>query len=84
MAHPMIERRTVAPPTPRAPAPLPDPVRRAVAGIAGAAGAWCPALSPEGGRVAYVTDRSGIPRLEVARLDGGTPTVVSGSAEEVV
>ena len=66
------------------PRPLPDPVRRAVAEIAGAAGAWCPALSPEGDRVAYVTDRSGIPRLEVARLDGGTPTVCPGPREEVV
>ena len=59
-------------------------MRRAVGEIAGAAGAWCPALSPEGDRVAYVTDRSGIPRLEVAPLDGGPPMVLSGPAEEVV
>ena len=84
MAGPMTERRPVAPSTSLAPDRLPDSVRRAVAEIAGAAGAWCPALSPEGDRVAYVTDRSGTPRLEVARLDGGTPTVLSGPAEEVV
>jgi dipeptidyl aminopeptidase/acylaminoacyl peptidase len=66
------------------PALLADDVRRAVAAIAGAPGAWCPALSPEGDRVAYVTDRSGIPRLEVAPLDGGTPMVLSGPDEEVV
>jgi dipeptidyl aminopeptidase/acylaminoacyl peptidase len=88
MAGPMTERRPVAPrdapvgPTP--PELLPDAVRRAVTEIAGASGAWCPALSPEGDRVAYVTDRSGIPRLEVARLDGATPLVLSGPAEEVV
>lgn len=53
--------------------------------IAGAAGAWCPALSPEGDRVAYVTDRSGIPRLEVAPLDGRSlPAVVSLPEQEVV
>lgn len=53
--------------------------------IAGAAGAWCPALSPGGDRVAYVTDRSGIPRLEVAPLDGGhPPAVVSLPDQEVV
>ena len=67
-----------------APPGLPDDVRRALAEIAGASGAWCPALSPGADRVAYVTDRSGIPRLEVAPLDGGTPMVLSGPAEEVV
>ncbi|HEX2073624.1 MAG TPA: S9 family peptidase [Geodermatophilus sp.] len=64
---------------------LPTPVRLAVSEIAGAAGAWCPALSPQGDRVAYVTDRSGIPRLEVAALDQPTlPAVLSGPDEEVV
>jgi dipeptidyl aminopeptidase/acylaminoacyl peptidase len=66
------------------PRALPDDVRRTLAEIAGAAGAWCPALSPDADRVAYVTDRSGIPRLEVAPLDGGTPMVLSGPTEEVV
>ena len=79
MAGPLTERRPVA-----LPDALPQDVRRAVAGIAGAAGAWCPALSPGGDRVAYVTDRSGIPRLEVAPLDGGAPALLSGPAEEVV
>jgi dipeptidyl aminopeptidase/acylaminoacyl peptidase len=82
MAGSMTQWRPAAPPD--VPVVLPDAVRRAVAEIAGVAGAWCPALSPEGDRVAYVTDRSGIPRLEVARLDGGTPTVLSGPTEEVV
>jgi dipeptidyl aminopeptidase/acylaminoacyl peptidase len=60
-------------------------VRLAIAEIAGVAGAWCPALSPGGDRVAYVSDRSGIPRLEVATLDQQTPpAVLSGPDEEVV
>lgn len=64
---------------------LPSDVRVAIAQIAGAAGAWCPALSPDGDRVAYVTDRSGSPRLEVADVEGpATPAVLSGPAEEVV
>jgi dipeptidyl aminopeptidase/acylaminoacyl peptidase len=64
---------------------LPAGVRSAVTEIAAAPGAWCPALSPDGARVAYVTDRSGIPRLEVAHLDQETlPAVLSGPAEEVV
>ncbi len=66
-------------------APLADDVRTAIADIAGAPGAWCPALSPEGDRVAYVTDRSGSPRLEVAPLDGSTvPVLVSAPDQEVV
>jgi dipeptidyl aminopeptidase/acylaminoacyl peptidase len=63
---------------------LPERVRRAVAEIAGAPGAWAPTLSPAGDRVAYVTDRSGTPRLEVAGLAEATPVVVSRPDEEVI
>ncbi|GAB3356818.1 S9 family peptidase [Modestobacter lapidis] len=64
---------------------LPTAVRLAIAEIAGAAGAWRPALAPGGDRIAYVTDRSGTPRLEVAALDRPTlPAVLSGADEEVV
>lgn len=60
-------------------------VRLAIAEIAAAAGAWVPALSPAADRVAYVSDRSGLPRLEVATLDQQTPpAVLSGADEEVV
>jgi dipeptidyl aminopeptidase/acylaminoacyl peptidase len=60
-------------------------VRLAIAEIAGASGAWCPALAPTGDRVAYVSDRSGLPRLEVATLDQQTPpAVLSGPDQEVV
>ncbi|MCW2740127.1 MAG: Peptidase prolyl oligopeptidase active site domain protein [Blastococcus sp.] len=88
MVSPLTDRWSAAPTAsaaPLPPEPLPPALRRAVAEIAGAPGSWCPALSPEGDRVAYVTDRSGIPRLEVAALDGSIPpAVVSGIAEEVV
>src|SRR3954470_24249114 len=81
MASPVIQPRPdlLAPP-----GLLADDVRLTVAEIAGAPAAWCPALSPDGDRVAYVTDRSGIPRLEVAPLDGSIPAVLSGLTEEVV
>src|SRR5215218_9990196 len=87
MVSPLTDRWSPAPAVAPLASPelLPAGVRDAVAGIAGAPGAWCPALSPEGERVAYVTDRSGIPRLEVADLDGGSlPAVLSGPTEEVV
>jgi dipeptidyl aminopeptidase/acylaminoacyl peptidase len=91
MASPLTDRWSAAPdglpfaPATAPPDLLPAGVRRAVTEIAAAPGAWCPALSPEGDRVAYVTDRSGLPRLEVAALDQDTlPAVLSGPAEEVV
>jgi dipeptidyl aminopeptidase/acylaminoacyl peptidase len=91
MVSPLTDRPSAAPAglldaavTP-APQLLPAGVRRTVAAIAAAPGAWCPALSPDGDRVAYVTDRSGLPRLEVAGLDhDALPAVLSGPAEEVV
>jgi dipeptidyl aminopeptidase/acylaminoacyl peptidase len=48
--------------------------------IATAPGAWCPSLSPDGRRVAYVTDRSGVPRLEVAPV---TATGTDGDGRPV-
>jgi dipeptidyl aminopeptidase/acylaminoacyl peptidase len=89
MATPLSDR------APLVPGPLPvevlppellsGDVRAAIGAIAAAPGAWCPALSPEGDRVAYVTDRSGTPRLEVAAVDGAAPPmVVSGLDQEVV
>lgn len=72
-------------PAASAAATLPAELRSTVAEIAGAVGAWCPALSPDGRHVAYVTDRSGTPRLEVAAVDGSTPPrVLSQPVQEVV
>lgn len=71
-------------------APLSVAVLAKVADIAGIVGAWCPSLSPEGDRIAYVTDRSGLPRLEVAHLDlagiraDQAPQQVSPDDQEVV
>ncbi|WP_116449721.1 prolyl oligopeptidase family serine peptidase [Blastococcus litoris] len=91
MVSPLTDRRqgppagVLAAPTEASPELLPAAVRRAVTGIAAAPGAWCPALSPDGTHVAYVTDRSGLPRLEVADLDGAAPpAVLSAPAQEVV
>jgi dipeptidyl aminopeptidase/acylaminoacyl peptidase len=86
MVQPLNEPwSAVAPPIGAPVAELPAEVRLAIAEIAGAAGAWCPSLSPDGERVAFVTDRSGIPRLEIATLDQETPpAVVSAPDEEVV
>ena len=77
------------PDVPQPPAPATDrlrpDVRAAIAGIAAAPGAWGPALAPAGDRIAYVTDRSGIPRLELADLHRGTaPAVLSQPDQEVV
>lgn len=57
-----------------------------VTAIATVAGAWCPSLSPDGTRVAYITDRSEFPRLEVCAVAPGSPagTVVSGPDQETI
>ena len=72
----------------RAPAPspvLPPTVREAVAVLACAPAAWGPALPPDGTAVAYVTDRSGSPRLEVADVQGRrAPAVLSLPDQEVI
>ena len=49
-------------------AALTEATTRAVTAIAAVPGGWCPSLSPDGTEVAYVTDRSGAPRVEVASL----------------
>lgn len=63
--------------------------RQAITAIAVVDGAWCPTLSPDGDRVAYVTDRSGLPRVEVAGTEVGPAgtamsTTVSGAQEEAI
>ena len=57
-----------------------------VTAIATVPGAWCPSLSPDGTRVAYITDRSGFPRLEVCAVAGDDPaaTVISGPDQETI
>src|SRR6478752_10241703 len=93
---------TPAPPTPAeptassstsampAPSALTPEQRDAIGEIAGVVGAWCPSLSPDGHRIAYVTDRSGLPRLEVAHLNAAgdtadrTPLQVSPAHQEVI
>ena len=44
-------------------------LREKIESIAGVVGSWCPSISPDGRQIAYVTDRSGLPRLEVVHLD---------------
>jgi dipeptidyl aminopeptidase/acylaminoacyl peptidase len=48
---------------------LSPPLRERIESIAGVVGSWCPSISPDGRQIAYVTDRSGLPRLEVVHLD---------------
>ena len=73
-----------------APSALSPAVQDAISEIAGVVGAWCPSLSPDGHRIAYVTDRSGLPRLEVAHLNAAgdsadrTPRQVSPAHQEVI
>lgn len=49
--------------------------------VASATAAWSPALSPDGARVAYCTDRDGSPRLWLHDRQRGTDQVVGGAPE---
>ena len=64
------------------PAGLGAGVVAAIESIAAASGAWCPSLSPDGTRVAYVCDRSGLPRLPEDPLDGNDPGTRCGPYHE--
>ena len=55
--------------------------------IATVPGAWCPSLSPTGEQVAYITDRSGVPAVEVgftSQAPQGVPLQVSGADQEAI
>jgi dipeptidyl aminopeptidase/acylaminoacyl peptidase len=55
--------------------------------IATVPGAWCPSLSPTGEQVAYITDRSGVPAVEVGSTSEAARTVplqVSGADQEAI
>src|SRR6478735_2890280 len=58
------------------PAGLAPGVAAAIEAIAGASGAWCPSLSPDGTRVAYVCDRSG---LHTVLADGSGRALLAGA-----
>jgi dipeptidyl aminopeptidase/acylaminoacyl peptidase len=58
-----------------------------VTAIAGTSGAWCPSLSPTGDLVAYICDRSGSPRVEIASTAANSsemPITVSGPEQESI
>ncbi|TQS44507.1 alpha/beta hydrolase family protein [Cryptosporangium phraense] len=50
---------------------------------AAAPASWGPTLSPSGDAVAYVSDRSGEPRLWTSSVDGGNPVLVETGPEPV-
>ena len=57
-----------------------------VTAIATVPGAWCPSVSPDGTQVAYITDRSGAPRVEVCSVAAGATdaAVVGGPYQEAI
>jgi len=48
-----------------------------------AVSSWSPSLSPDGRRLAYVSDTTGCPRLFVSDLDGGNERQVDAGTEPV-
>ncbi|MFG1925602.1 S9 family peptidase [Cryptosporangium sp. NPDC048952] len=50
---------------------------------AAAPASWGPSLSPSGDTIAYVSDRSGEPRLWTSSVDGGNPVLIETGPEPV-
>ena len=60
----------------------PDPAPH-VGDPAAATASWGPTLSPSGHEVAFVSDRSGEPRLWTSSVDGGNPVLIETGPEPV-
>jgi len=63
---------------------LPRPAPAAGVSPAAAASAVAPALSPDGERVAFVSDVSGLPQVWVAPVEGGWPAQLTHGGEPAV
>ena len=70
-------------PAPPAPPPAPDPVEAKVRAMAQIKRAWSPSFSPDGARLAYVSDAGGLPEVYVVPVAGGTPERVTKLSDPV-
>jgi dipeptidyl aminopeptidase/acylaminoacyl peptidase len=61
----------------------PTDVEATVKAMARIGRAWSPTVSPDGGRVAFVTDLNGIPQVWVVPTAGGYPQLVTALEDQV-
>ncbi len=58
-------------------------LEREVARLAGVGGCWSPSFSPDGLRLAFVSNLSGVPEVWTVPVDGGWPEQLTGFADPV-
>ncbi|HQR67789.1 MAG TPA: S9 family peptidase [Thermoanaerobaculia bacterium] len=68
----------------QSPAPAPDPLEASVAALARAASATSPSFSPDGSRIVYLSNESGLPQAWIVPAAGGTPTRLTETVDPVV
>jgi dipeptidyl aminopeptidase/acylaminoacyl peptidase len=84
-APPVSAQEPPAPEPPPAPAPppAPDPVEAKVRAMAQIRRAGSPSFSPDGARLAFVSDAGGLPEVYVVAAAGGTPERVTKLSDPV-
>lgn len=65
------------------PAPTPDDLEAAVARMARIGSSRSPSFSPDGKRIAFVSDRSGVPQVWMVSSEGGEPRQITRLEDQV-
>ncbi len=65
------------------PAPAPDPLEASVAALTKVASATSPSLSPDGKRIVFVSNESGLPQAWIVPASGGKPVRLTKSEDPV-
>ncbi len=72
-----------APPPVPAPPPAPDPIEAKVRAMGQIRRVFSPSFSPDGARIAFLSDASGLPEVHVVAAAGGTPERVTKLSDPI-
>jgi dipeptidyl aminopeptidase/acylaminoacyl peptidase len=63
--------------------PAPDPLEASVRSMAQIKRAWAPSFSPDGKRIVFISDLTGLPSIYTVPTEGGTPEQVPTPKDQV-